>query len=237
MIATPTWELLGAASALFWSLTYVLLIYVGFKEKTFGMPLFALGLNISWEFLFSFLRIIPDGGSQRIVNIVWLLLDVAILLTFLKYGKPDFPKLSATGFYANAALVFVVSFGILFVATDFPRVEATQDIRLTASRDMTAMLQNGVMSILFVHLLRQRGSSRGQSIWIAVFKMLGTLCVSLMLLQPAFRVQIYGHHAQIWVILIVAGVVVFAYDMIYTALLYRLMQKENRFPWTKQPGV
>jgi hypothetical protein len=36
-------------SGLCWSIVYIQVIRKGFKDKTYGMPLFALSLNVAWE--------------------------------------------------------------------------------------------------------------------------------------------------------------------------------------------
>ena len=43
-VVTATVVLSGIA----WTITYVALVYRGFKDRTYGMPLAALALNISW---------------------------------------------------------------------------------------------------------------------------------------------------------------------------------------------
>lgn len=48
-------DTLMLGSGAFWTLTYVLMIRRGFVDRTYGMPLVALGANVSWEFIFSFL--------------------------------------------------------------------------------------------------------------------------------------------------------------------------------------
>ena len=47
-------------SGICWTIVYIELIRNGFKDKACGMPLFALGLNIVWEFLYS----IYNYGTQ-----------------------------------------------------------------------------------------------------------------------------------------------------------------------------
>lgn len=41
--------LAGALSSFCWTVAYALIIWRGFKDRTFGMPLVALGANLSWE--------------------------------------------------------------------------------------------------------------------------------------------------------------------------------------------
>ncbi len=55
-------------SGLCWTLVYLLIIYRSIKDKTYGMPFWALAFNISWEFIFSVVfastpRPSPEGKS------------------------------------------------------------------------------------------------------------------------------------------------------------------------------
>lgn len=47
-------NLLIVTSGICWSIVYIECIRIGFKEKTYCMPLFALGLNIAWEGIYAF---------------------------------------------------------------------------------------------------------------------------------------------------------------------------------------
>ena len=42
-------NILIVISGICWSAVYIDSIRIGFKQKTYCMPLFALGLNIAWE--------------------------------------------------------------------------------------------------------------------------------------------------------------------------------------------
>jgi hypothetical protein len=50
-----SWSL-EIGSGIFWTLVYLLIIRLGFRDKTYGMPITALCANISWEFIFSFMN-------------------------------------------------------------------------------------------------------------------------------------------------------------------------------------
>ncbi len=38
-----------------WFAAYLLVIVVGFRERTYAIPLVAVAMNLSWEFIFGFL--------------------------------------------------------------------------------------------------------------------------------------------------------------------------------------
>ena len=194
---------------LFWSLTYVLIIRRGFKDKTFGMPLVALCANISWEAIFSL--IYPAPVPQIYINYAWFTLDLVIVFQFLRYGRSEFPKFSIKKFYLVFSVLLFVAFGLIFSTSyelhDFLGVYA-------------AFEQNLVMSVLFVTMLLNRNGVRGQSMYIALFKMLGTGISSL-----AF--YLYQPISQESVLLPSLYVSIFVVDAIYLTLLHRKI-KENK---------
>ena len=156
-------DTLMLGSGAFWTLTYVLIIRRGFLDRTYGMPLVALCANISWEFIFSFLY--PHGPVQRPVNIVWFSLDLVILFQLLSYGPREFVVLSKRAFYTMFGLALATSFcAVLSVTYEFDDWDGAY----------SAFGQNLLMSVLFLTMLRARGSPRGQSVSIALSKMLGT---------------------------------------------------------------
>jgi hypothetical protein len=154
-------------SGVLWTLTYLLIIRQGFLHRTYGMPLVALCANISWEFIFAF--VYPHDLPQRAVNVVWLSFDVVILVQLLLYGPREFATLPRRLFYAAFALALATAFGaVLTVTLQFDDSDGAY----------SAFGQNLMMSILFVTMLYSRGSMRGQSVWIAVLKMVGTALAS-----------------------------------------------------------
>ena len=162
--------ILKVASGLCWSITYVLIIRKGFTDKTYGMPFIALAANFSWEFIFSVMH--PHSPLQHGIDIVWLGLDAIIVFQFLKWGIKEFSHLTKVQFYTQFLITIATCFGlILFTTYQF------EPDKLTGA--YAAFGQNLLMSILFIQFLHQRKGLSGQSMGIAVFKMLGTLAASL----------------------------------------------------------
>ena len=148
---------------IFWSLAYFLMIRQGFKDKTYGMPLAALCANISWEAIFAFLH--PHRPPQLYINYVWFALDTVIVFQFLKFGKKEFSKFSIVQFYLIFTFAIVMSFcSILFVTYEFQDWQGAY----------AAFGQNLMMSVLFLWMFFSRDDLRGQSVYIALFKMIGT---------------------------------------------------------------
>lgn len=163
-------------SGLFWTAVYVLIIIKGFKDKSYGMPLFCLALNISWELIYSL--VIPNQGAQRWINLIWFIFDIVLVIQVLLYWKKDFPDLKGKVFYPIYSLIMVTAFlGVLTMQLDFSNdlFFHQREHILGMGRAYSAFMMNLFMSIIFVVFLYQRKSTRGQSIYIGIFKLLGTL--------------------------------------------------------------
>ena len=187
----------------FWTLTYLLIIRRGFIDETYGMPLVALCANISWEFIFSFLY--PHGPVQHPVDLVWFSLDLIILFQLLRYGPREFADLTKREFYAMFGLALATSFcAILSVTQEFDDWDGAY----------SAFGQNLLMSTLFVAMLRARGSPRGQSVPIAIFKMLGSGLASI-----AF--YLYSPLSEGSVLLPFLYIATLVFDLIYAAAMIR----------------
>jgi hypothetical protein len=153
----------------FWTITYVLIIRQGLRDRTYGMPLVALCANISWEFIFSVVRP-PTSVVAQTVYVVWFCFDVVIAYTAVRYGPREFPGLPRPVFY----LGFAATLGLGYAGTDLFSREFD-----SGGPGLAAFASNLMMSGLFLSMLLGRRDLRGQSLWIAAAKFLGTLFASL----------------------------------------------------------
>lgn len=53
-------------SGIGWTLVYIDSIRKGFKDKTYAIPLYALGLNFAWEVIYTFRDISTVGVASSI---------------------------------------------------------------------------------------------------------------------------------------------------------------------------
>jgi hypothetical protein len=201
--------LLMLGGGLFWTITYILIIRRSILDRTYGMPLAALCANISWEFIFSF--VLPSSSIQRIVNIVWFILDAGILACFLRYGRNELANLSKWTFFTAFGLTLATSFGAVLLVT----------LEFHDGGTYSAFGQNLMMSALFILMLYRRGSLRGQSIAIAVSKLLGTALASL----AFFLYTTISHHSVLLPFLYVS---ILIYDVIYVAMVYKQQRAAKR---------
>ena len=198
------------ASGICWSIVYLKSIHIGFTEHTYAMPLFALGLNIVWEGLYAFtdLFIRQSIGAQAIANAAWFCLDIFILYTYFKYAREECQSETERKFFVpwtvlSLACCLVVQLLFYF---HFGNVEGEK---------YSAYLQNIIMSVCYLYMLADRRSSRGQSMIIAVCKMIGTL-------TPTIYGTLEGN-----MFILVTGIVCFVFDMIYIFALREVIRREQ----------
>ncbi|GLE54526.1 transmembrane-type terpene cyclase [Mycobacterium montefiorense] len=195
-------EIFGLASGIFWIITYACVIRQGLLDRASAMPFLALAMNITWEFLFTFVYPSVGGVMQEVINLIWFAADIAILAVFLKYWRSDYPKSLPEVYFWPA---FVVTF--VMVA---PMMIATVSVFGRESGSVyTAFVDNLVMSALFLSMLIRRGDRRGQSMWIAWGKLLGTLTASI-------SQYLYTPGNVLWLVIYVEILVL---DVLYVVLL------------------
>ncbi len=202
---------LTLVSGISWTIAYVDIIHRGLRDKSYGMPFFALAFNITWEFAYAFL-IYQGFPLQRVVNVVWFALDLGILYTYLKYGREEFPKQYNRYFFAWTVSALVVAFVTLYFAG--------REFQDTRGGTYSAFAQNLMMSVLFIAMLVRRNNVSGQSIYIAFFKWLGTLAPTILIsLATGSR------------LVLVLGLGCFFYDMVYIVMLYRKFDELHLSPF------
>ena len=201
---------LQIGSGVFWTAVYLLIIRLGFREKTYGMPIAALCANISWEFIFSFLY--PHAPPQNYISMIWFAFDLIIVFQTLRFGKVAFEQ--AWLFYPAFILGLVISFAaILAITIEFNDSDGKY----------AAFGQNLMMSVLFVAMLLRRRDVKGQSIYIALFKLVGTLLPSIL-----FFMRFPNS-----VLLNFLYISIFVFDCIYAVLLYAKHKELGINPWTR----
>ncbi|MBB5934438.1 transmembrane-type terpene cyclase [Streptomyces zagrosensis] len=169
---------LAAVCGLCWTVAYVLAIRVGVRDKTYAIPVVALAMNICWEFQFVFFRSSDhmSGSNSNVdeaeilIGVVWLIIDCGLLYTVLRFGPSEFPYLQPRVFYAGFIGVLGLAYaGIEILSREFDDGDVV----------LTSFGMNVAMSGLFLAMLASRRSSHGQSMGIAVAKLVGTAATCL----------------------------------------------------------
>jgi hypothetical protein len=194
---------LTLVSGIAWTIVYIDAIRIGFKEKSYAMPLFALGLNLGWELIYAYTSLTQSTGLslQGIVNVCWALFDLGIVYTYFRYGRRYWPRaFSSTAFVGWSTLVFVVSFVLqLIFYYEFGGHLAAR---------YAAFLQNLLMSVLFIAFFVSRKGSEGQTLLIAIAKWIGTLAPTILfgVLEQSLFITVLGIFCSV-------------FDLIYIGLL------------------
>jgi hypothetical protein len=199
--------LLAAITGIAWTIVYIDAIRVGFQQKTFAMPLATLALNFAWELTYSAVDLrtaVNDPTANNVawalVEIVWAIFDIAIVYTFFRFGRSEFPSVPRSALVGGAVLAFLVSVAlqVLFIA----EFGAAVGVRYSA------FLQTVVMSATFIAMYFARGGLRGQTLTIAIGKCIGTLAASILygIVEPSSFV-------------LGLGVVCLVLDLVYIGLV------------------
>lgn len=95
-----------------WTLCYILLTLSSFRDRSYGMPSFALAYNFAWEFVYGFL--VAESPLERSIFTLWLILDLGMVYGLLKYGKEEWNH--APLVKRNLAMVWLGMVGWCIVA-------------------------------------------------------------------------------------------------------------------------
>jgi hypothetical protein len=191
---------------------YIMALRRQIIEKVPAIPVLALCANVSWEFTYAF--IYPIYPQMRITLFFWLPLNLVILLLAVRYGRRDFPSLSRT------AYGWLIAGWSLFALTFMPLATREFDDRLGVYTTVFVVV---FMEASFVVMLWNRQSSAGQTMYIAIGKMV---------VDVSGAVGLIVWYPNRWLLhqMIAAEVVL---DVLYIVLLYRRFRVEGASPWRK----
>ncbi|GGQ13984.1 transmembrane-type terpene cyclase [Streptomyces roseolilacinus] len=196
--------------ALFWLLAYCLAIHRAHVDKRTGIPAVVVAINFSWEFVHSF--VIDQEPAQRPANFIWFFFDFLIVYQVVKYGGKDFPRLSRKN--------FLRMFWGICAYTAVQHYLMAYEFRDDLGMYSGVALNVGI-AVAFIVTLRQRRSSAGQSLYIAVFKMLGSFLAGLnvLIIFPGRTLVLF------WFVIILA------LDLTYVRMIHRQIRAEGQSPW------
>lgn len=212
MAAWYNW--VGGVGAASWLAAYILTIHLCFKQKTYGIPLVAICLNFTWEFMDSFLLSDPIF-LWKMIDYLWLFMDVVIVYQLLKFGQKE-------------QLIAEIKRGFYWVATATMLAALLgQYSWVTTFHDtlglVLAFVINLIMSALFIFFFfSRRATGRGLSLRVAWLKMAGTALSSLQcyfllpLVHPVeSSATMFPAYSFFWFLFLSC----FALDCVYIALL------------------
>ena len=220
--------ILTVVSGLCWTIVYIDGIRIGFRDKSFAIPFYALALNIAWELLYTVLGFRTQGATvQNVINAIWFTFDIGILYTYFRFGWRDFgsrrfdPSAHADGTdtrlhqSALAGGSDFTAWSVLGLITAFVVQYAFRiEFGIGKGASYSAFLQNLLMSVLFIAMLARRRSREGQSLMIAVNKWIGTLAPTIL-----YGALGEGDFPRGSFLILTLGVFCSIFDLIYIYLL------------------
>ena len=222
--------LLIVISGVCWTLVYIDGIRLGFRDKSYAIPFYALALNFAWELLYTYHGFRINGvDAQNVFNAIWLTSDIGILYTYFRFGRRYFTafrdhppaKLRTLtqplpeGEGKNGTGKNFISWSVLGLMTAFAvQYAVIREVGVAKGAAYSAFPQNLIMSILFIAMLAKRGSREGQSILIAVSKWIGTLAPTIL-----FGVIGQGGFPRGSFLILTVGLLCSVFDMIYIWLV------------------
>src|ERR1700730_17334925 len=201
--------ILTVVSGICWTVVYVEGIRVGFKDRSYAIPFYALALNFAWELLHTVFGFRSGVSLQTIINAVWFTFDVGILYTYFKYGRKYFPRNLPARWFTSWSILGLLT--ALCVEYAFIR-----EFGVAVGAGYSAFLQNLLMSVLFINMLVKRGSREGQSLYIAVNKWIGTLAPTIL-----FGIVGDGGFPKGSFLILVLGLFCSIFDLIYVWMLFK----------------
>jgi len=223
-----------------WLVTYILVLVVGFRQKTYGIPLLAVALNFSWEFYFAVLAP-PAAIAERVIHTIWFAVDVVIVWQLFRYGRA---AQSIELVKRHFPAVVITTIGLTLVGeVSYHSLTVGNSVFADTKGAGMAYLINLVMSVLFVFMYFGRPYGRGLSYGVAWTKLLGTAFISisntLVFLHHSglkqFEVAFKQRHLMYWLkspdplgtqsmnlgFYYFLFVTVFLFDVLYVVLLHR----------------
>lgn len=199
-----------------WTVVYIELIRRGFCERACGMPLFALTLNLAWEWIYGLDGLFGSRSfipAQSIANLAWALCDVAVLATWLKFGRQYLPQWGQRLFVPYTCLA--LGFGLALQLAFYFNCGTVEQASI-----YSAFAQNAAMSAMFIDQLLRRPDIKAQSQSIAVAKWLGTLA-------PTIYGQLNDNPLGNYILIM--GIVCCVFDLLYIALLRQRQRTLRRW--------
>jgi hypothetical protein len=211
----------GMLGFILWDVAYVLIILKGRRDKSYGVPLVAICLNVTWELFFAVLcpqfGIDPDctsSGVARWALISWLVLDLVILGQLFQFGwsQPPLQRYLPSGSRKpvfNALLCGLLLMGFIWQYTWVSMVTDKDGNSL-------AWVTNAIMSALFVRSAIYRPSARGLS-FAAGWAMLAGNCAFVVWSVLTNFAEFTAWHQQ-WIVVLMCTVI--AGNLLYLFVLW-----------------
>jgi len=165
-------NVVGEAGCALWVVAYGLILRKCFRDRSYGLPLCAICLNFSWEFLASWVWPNPVP-LWHAFDRAWFFVDLVIVYQLLRYGR-RLQRVPEVRRHFYAIIAVTVAAGCIGLHTFYLQYRDTLGL-------VDAFIINLVMNVAFFpfYLERRRQGGHGLSVGAAWCKMLGTLGTSI----------------------------------------------------------
>jgi hypothetical protein len=82
---------LTLVSGIAWTIVSIEAARIGFRDRTYAMPVAALALNLAWEWTYAIHALLFGSSLLGVIELIWALADLLIVYTYLHYGRAEFP--------------------------------------------------------------------------------------------------------------------------------------------------
>jgi hypothetical protein len=187
-----------------WTPAYVMILWIGFRQRRLEIPVLAATGNIAWELVWGWFFSVNMGfGLQNIYRGAFVI-DAGILYLVFRYGREQTEAPLVRRWYPGLVVVLLLGWGWLVVAMHHtPNVDLPLG---STSAYLINLLESGIYLWFGLKVLEPRS----MSLVVAWSKGVGTACVTVFVFLE------YPDHAFVRTLaVLVAGV-----DALYIALLY-----------------
>ncbi|KAM7210498.1 hypothetical protein V8F06_014124 [Rhypophila decipiens] len=241
----PAHTVLLSIGVLFWDATYLLMTRRALSTKSYGMPLLALAINLSWELVT--VLFVCETMLDTIGFFFWLFLDIGIVYTTVLFGPRDWEGTSpfvgrhigwilgvmtAVAFVGNYTFTmwWLSAPGIGFGNKQGKWWRGTEGIDSSELTFWTAGVAQVVLSAGSIAMLVVRGHSGGTSYAIWFSRFMGTV---FGLVLDNLLMWWYWPDGYIWLVhpfaVFLWGTSI-ACDMVYPFILYQIRRSEIQLP-------
>jgi hypothetical protein len=237
---TPLVVAVGTSCAISWLIAYFLIIVRTILDKTSAIPLLAVIANIVWEFIYGFI-LEPGSDYMHLLSVLWFLIDLIVIFFAVKYSRYAILTYLDEEVSYPWFIFFLVcsSFGLIY----FSFINLSDP-----AGEYTGFGINLLMTYLFIDKYFRNKIIAGQSLYIAIFKFLGTFlafiatCIeALTTVKPLEYVNFWQYFSEfirfdtypLTNLIKVLYLLVLIGDIFYIIMVYKLIQKNCSSVWMR----
>lgn len=194
-----------------WLTALILMAARGHKDKTNPIPIITLFLNAAWQGTVLFF---PTIGLFT-KGIVFLWFAVSIVLIYQHFAQLK----EASAFRKDGSLTAKYTALIVGAVVLNVLCHLNPELPDNNSGGFAAYAINMFMAVQFSFMILKRNSLKGQSLFIAIFKLLGSAGVYMF----SFQSFLDNNHPYT----IICGLATLAADVVYIGLIFAVAMRDN----------